>query len=432
MSDVFASDYQETPYWWEAAPPSPPSGLSPPEHADVVIIGSGYTGLHAAIETASAGYSTAVLEKDALGAGCSTRNGGQISTSIKPSYHQLTTRYGHDTAAALLLAGRDSRDHIARFVEQHGIDCGHATVGRFEGAHTPGAYRRQAESAARTNPVFTDETILIPREQQHEELGTDAYHGGIVYPRHASVDPGRYHAGCVNVARSAGAQLIDDCAATRIDTGKGTYTVYTEQGRIQAKRLVVATNGYTSGLTPWLQRRVIPIGSYIIATDEIAPDLMQRIMPTQRMLSDTRRLVYYYRPSPDGKRILFGGRVSLAESDHRATGRRLLDELCRLFPELHGTRITHSWSGTVAYTFDTLSHSGQHEGVYHGLGYCGSGVGMAGYTGSSIGQRVCADLANHTSPANDIAFPTRPLYRGRPWFLAPSVFAYRLLDRLGV
>lgn len=444
MSSDFASDYRETPYWWDASPPTQPSGNTPPAQADVVIIGSGYTGLHAAIATARAGFSAVVLERDALGAGCSTRNGGQISTSIKPSFNALSRRYSEATARALLTHGGESLKHIAQFVRNESVDCSHAVVGRYHSAHTASAYRRLAASHEAKNPVFDDEATLVPRDRQREELGSDCYYGGIIYPQHASLDPGRYHAGCVTVARRAGVDLVDHCAATRITPSSDAFSVHTERGAIKSRRVIVATNGYTTGLTPWLQQRVIPIGSYIIATEELLPDLMQRLLPTKRILSDTRRLVYYYRPSPDGKRILFGGRVSLAETDSRVSGRRLLKELRRLFPELSTTRITHSWSGTVAYTFDSLAHVGKLEGVYHALGYCGSGVGMAGYSGQRIGQRVVEDLTGgasgatadgaicSSSDAPDIAFPTRPLYNGKPWFLAPSVMAYRVLDRLGV
>ena len=115
---------------------------------------------------------------------------------------------------------------------------------------------------------------------------------------------------------------------------------------------------------------------------------MARLMPKDRIVSDTRKVVYYYRASPDGQRILFGGRVSPNETDPRISGPLLHAELVRLFPELQGTRISHSWCGFVAYTFDELAHIGQHDGLYYAMGYCGSGVGMAGYLGMRIGQQV--------------------------------------------
>jgi glycine/D-amino acid oxidase-like deaminating enzyme len=173
---------------------------------------------------------------------------------------------------------------------------------------------------------------------------------------------------------------------------------------------------------------VIPIGSYIIATEPLPDDLMQRLMPRNRIVSDTRRVVYYYRASPDRRRILFGGRVSVDETDPAVSGPLLHADLVALFPELRNVRISHSWCGFVAYTFDELMHIGCHEGVHYAMGYCGSGVGMAGYLGMRLGQQVLGQAEGRTA-FDDLAFQTRPLYTGKPWFLAPSIRYYRWRDR---
>jgi len=434
VSGDFASDYVETPYWWDRSPPASPSGTELPQNADVVVVGSGYTGLHAAIACARAGLSTVVLERDALGAGCSTRNGGQISTSIKPSFAALAARHGGELAQRLYASGRDSRTHVADFIAREAIDCDHRSDGRFVAAHSIRAYRRLEASLRVVNPVHDDGDYLVPPERQGEQIGSERYVGGLVNPLHAALDPGRYHAGCVAVARAAGVTLVDFRRATRLqDVGNGTR-VHTLRGCIDTRRVIIATNGYTDALVPTLRRRIIPIGSYVIATEAIAPDLLDALLPTQRMLCDTRRVVYYYRRSPDNTRIVFGGRVSLAETDYRRSGKRLLDELRRLFPALHDVRITHSWSGSVAYTFDALAHRGEHGGVHYAMGYCGSGVGMAGFSGAAVGQAVVNALLGSAVPVapTNLPFPTRPLYNGKPWFLAPSIAGYRLLDRLGV
>ena len=234
--------------------------------------------------------------------------------------------------------------------------------------------------------------------------------------------------GCYNVAQTAGVTVHTQCRVHSYDRTAGTFNLVTAKGALRAKNIIVATNGHTGKLTPYLQRRIIPIGSYIIATEEIPTALMQQLMPTDRVLSDTRKLVYYYRPSPDRKRILFGGRVSLSESDPRLTGPRLHREMIRLFPQLRDYRISHSWVGYVAFTFDTVMHAGEHQGVHHAMGYCGSGIAMSSYLGMRIGRQV-AYPAEAKSVFTELPFPTRPLYRGKPWFLAPSVMAYRIMDR---
>lgn len=425
MRDLFTSDFRTEPYWWDSAPLGPPTVADPSGAVDVAVIGSGYTGLHAALRTARAGRSTLVLEAGAIGFGASTRNGGQISTSIKPSRKVLARRYGAGLAGEIEAEGRNSLSYIKDFVAEEGITSDFKVPGRFHGAHCKRQFRRLVRDAAGTDAV------VVPRSEQHAELGTDAYHGGVVFPHHASINPGLYHRGLLQRARSAGVELVSHCPVTRIDRMAKGFSLETARGRIKAGRVIVATNGYTGGLTPWLRARIIPIGSYIIATEPLSPDVIDRLMPTDRILSDTRKLVYYYRPSPDRKRILFGGRVSLRETDPRRTASKLHAELARLFPELENTRISHSWSGFVGYTFDTLMHTGHDDGLYFSMGYCGSGVGMASYLGMKIGLQACDDPTGDTVFSR-IPYPTRPFYRGDPWFLAPSIMIYRLRDKLGL
>ncbi len=198
---------------------------------------------------------------------------------------------------------------------------------------------------------------------------------------------------------------------------------------IGAKDVIIATNGYTGAVSPWQRRRVIPIGSYMIATEPLPADLMDRLMPKDSIVSDTRKVVYYYRPSPDRTRIVFGGRVSAAETDPMKSGPLLMRDLRAIFPDLADVRISHSWMGFVAYTFNTLAHTGVHDGIHYALGYCGSGVSMASYFGMRTGQRVLG-LAEGRTGVDGISFPTRPLYTGNPWFLSASVAWYRYLDGL--
>src|SRR5262249_21201944 len=157
---------------------------------------------------------------------------------------------------------------------------------------------------------------------------------------HASIDPARFHQGMLDRAIAAGVTVVPRCAASAIERDGAGFRVATARGTVAARNVVVATNGYTGRLTPWLRRRVIPIGSYAIAAEPVAPAVMARLMPKGRIGSDTRKVVYYYRPSPDGTRILFGGRVSQNETDPRRSGPLLHAALAGIFPELAQTRIS--------------------------------------------------------------------------------------------
>jgi len=426
--DIFTPDFKTEPYWLDGLTPAGTGNPSLPASADVVIIGGGYTGLNAAIETARGGRSTVVIDAEAPGWGCSTRNGGQISTSIKPGWEELCRHYGTERGTAVAREGHNALSWIEDFIRRESIDCGFSVVGRFHAAHSRRAFERLAAGIGKRPPGLEIPAEVVPRSEQRRELGTDAYWGGVVYPRHAALQPAKFHKGLVERALAAGSVIVSRCHASRIDRDSKGFIVTTGLGAIKARDVIVATNGYTGTVTPWQRRRVIPIGSYVIATEPISRDLMDRLMPTQRIISDTRKVVYYYRPSPDHTRIVFGGRVSAAETDPRVSGPRLHADLVAVFPELAGIRVSHSWMGFVAYTFDTLAHTGVHDGIHYAMGYCGSGVSMASYLGMRAGQKMLG-LAVGCTGFDDIGFPTRPFYTGRPWFLAATVACYRWLDR---
>lgn len=417
-----------TPYWWDDVPRPVFDETELPVSVDVAVVGAGYTGLNAALQTARGGRSTLVLDAELAGWGCSTRNGGQVSTSIKPSFDLLARRHGEKLAFEILHEGKRSLAWIADFIRSEGIDCDFAAVGRFHAAHNPAQYEALAARLANQPKGLEVPAHMVPRAEQHSELGSDAYYGGAVYAEHCSVHPARYHQGLLTRAMAAGAQVQARCPVSGIERLGEKFLLTTPRGQVLARDVVIATNGYTGGVTPWLQRRVIPIGSYMIATEPLAEGLMDRLIPRNRIVSDTRKVVYYYRSSPDRRRILFGGRVSHQETDSCVSGPLLHADMVKVFPELAEVKISHSWSGFVAYTFDELMHVGQHEGLHYAMGYCGAGVGTSSYFGMRVGQQVLG-LKEGRTALDGLAFQTRPFYTGNPWFLAPSVRYYRWRDR---
>ena len=428
---LYTADFKPAPYWWDTAP-RPPAARRPeplPERVDVAVVGSGYTGLHAALQTARAGRTTLVLDAESAGWGCSSRNGGQLGNSLKVSHAELSARFGRERAIAIRRESMRALEYTARFIDEQRIECDFERGGRFHAAHNPAGYEALARELEAMPTELGVEWRMVPRAEQHREIATDAYHGGCVFPQHAAFDPGRYHLGLLRLAGEAGVSVASHCRVDAIRREPGGFRLKTVRGELLARDVIVTSNGYTGSLTPWLQRRVIPIGSYMIATEPLAPELTARLLPANRVISDTRRVVYYYRLSPDRQRLLFGGRVAFRETDVTVSAPRLHRDLCAILPELSGARVSHAWMGFVAFTFDHLPHVGVADGIHYALGYCGSGAALAGYLGMRIGQRVVGAVEGHTA-FDDIPLQTRPGYTGDPWFLAAAIAWYRLRDRL--
>ena len=430
MADnIFTDEFKTSPYWWDKTPRPALEHRLPPGKIDVAVIGCGYTGLNAALVTARGGRSTAIFDAGDAGFGCSTRNGGQISTSIKPVLSELSRRHGKSVALDIIKQGHNALSFLQEFVQSENIDCDFRICGRFHAAHNKNQFRKLTDEVNNQVPGLEVPVRLVPREEQQQEIGTSAYHGGVVYENHAAVDPAALHQGLLNKVIDAGGQIVPHCAVQNIKKKNDSFLLQTESGEVWAKEVIVATNGYTGKVSPWQRRRVIPIGSYIIATEPLAEEVMNRLLPGDRVYSDTCKVVYYYRASPDKQCILFGGRVSSSETDPVKSAPKLRADMVRLFPELHSVRLSHSWMGFVAYTFDTLPHTGKHDGIHYAMGYCGSGVSLACYLGMRAGQKVLGKAEGITG-FDSIKFPTRPLYNGNPWFLPATVAYYRYRDKL--
>jgi glycine/D-amino acid oxidase-like deaminating enzyme len=416
--------------WWQAhtALPVLPEQSLPPA-TDVLIVGAGYTGLSAARETAAAGLTTYVLEAGSIGAGCSGRNGGQVAYSLKPSFAKLESLHGAQRAFAICREGFESLAYLRTLCRE--IDCDWRECGCFFGAHTPRHFERMAREAEHQPKGLEQRISVLTKSEQHQEIDSEFYHGGCVYHDDAALDPMKLLLGLLDRARRAGAAVLDDCAAQALRRTRDGFEVLTSRGMVKARHVLIATNGYSGPLSPWHRRRVIPIGSYQIATEPLGRERVRSLIPRGRNIVDSRRVVVYFRPSPDGERIIFGGRAALAERDPLACVPRLSAMLAEIFPQLREVALDYAWVGWVAYTFDTMPHLGLRDGIHYCMGYCGQGVPLAPYFGMKIGRQI-AGTPEAATALDGLPFPTRPYYSGRPWFLAPAVWANGTLDRIGL
>ena len=417
------------PYWWDAAPPQTLPRAEVLPACDVAIVGAGYTGLSAAITLARAGRSVQVFDKQRPGEGASTRNGGITSGNLRPTTAQLERRFGPERAEAIQAEAQTAREDLYRFIAEEKIECDFKLVGRFLGAATPETYEAQAREAERLARTLGIEAYAVPRAEQRSILGTDYYYGGSVRMDIGGIHPAKLHAGMLRLALAAGVLVHGETAVLGVVPDGDSFSVRTARGSTTARHVITGSNGYTDESDKWLRRRLVPVRSRIIATAPLSPNLMGVLMPQRMMISDSRQNHYYYRPSPDGTRILFGGRDGTIEGDPQWPTAALQNTLVGLFPELRGTDITHSWFGHVAMNRDMVPRIFSRGGIRYAAGYCGSGTVWARWAGQKAAWQIMGDDAG--TSALDFRPPAAvPLFNGKPWFM-PAVFAKMTLqDRL--
>jgi glycine/D-amino acid oxidase-like deaminating enzyme len=393
---LFHEAFRSTPYWWDAAPPE--VARAPlPASVDLAVIGSGYCGLSAAAEAARHGASVAVLDAAEIGAGGSTRSGGMVSSGQKLALTNAIRGVSAERLTRLMRESMASFDYLKQIVADESLDADLRITGRFFGAYTPAHFdllRRQGQLLRDKTGVTVH---LIERDAQRAIIGSDYYYGGILVDEYGGLHTAKYHRALRELARRRGATLHSHALVQRIDriahgaaasAPRTRFRVHTERGVLDARHVLIATNGYTGGLLPFLSRRVLPVASYQIATEALPAGLMDALNPGRRMISDSKRNLFYTRPSPDGTRMIFGSRPGLGDIDEREAARRLYAKLVQLWPALRDVRITHAWKGYVAMTGDKLAHIGEHDGVHYALGCNGNGVALMSYLGQRIGQHI--------------------------------------------
>jgi glycine/D-amino acid oxidase-like deaminating enzyme len=424
-TDILHKDFKPEPYWWIAYKPTAGDLVDVPRRARVAIVGGGYAGLACAIELADAGIEACVLEAAELGSGASTRSGGGVSggVNIGKSFTGKVLARDPTVVKTMLASGSDAFSLIEALIARERIDCCWEKKGRFVGAWTPRDYKFQEQRIASLNSAAASEAYMVPRERQRAEIASDYYYGGMVVERSAKLHPALYYKGLLDAARRRPITICARAAVTKIAKLGSRWHIETSRGEIEAGDVVIATNGYTGDATPDLKRRLIPLASHIIATEELPADLASSLIPKGRTLADTKRVLCYYRISPDGKRMIFGGRARFTAVTPQVSAPILHRFMIDRFPQLSGVRVTHAWTGNVAFTWDALPHTGTLNGMHYALGCNGSGVAMMTYLGHQTARRIVGG-ANSTCGFELEQFPDFPLYRGNPNWALPAIGAY--------
>src|SRR5258708_26239587 len=422
-------------YWLTTtAIPSADSGGPLPEKIDVAVIGAGFTGLSAARTLAMRGAKVAVLESETIGWGASSRNGGMVLTGMKLGVNQLISMYGRELTQRMYAASLASMDCVEKIVREEGIDCDFVRCGHLEVACKQkhfDDYARQAEVIARE---FNHSLRVVQKNELSAEIGSTIYYGGMVDEVSAGCNPARYVAGLARAAVKAGADIFEHARVETIRRasrqGEMGWKLSTSRGPVWAHEVFVGTSGYTGRATPALQKKLIPIGSFIITTEILPEKLAHELSPRNRMIYDSKNFLYYYRLTPD-RRMLFGGRAAFfpeTTQTVRQSAEILRRGMIAVYPQLSDAKIDYVWGGTLDFAFDIMPHAGLMDGMYYAVGYAGHGVAMATYQGQKIAEMMAGDKPEN--PFVGIKFPGAPLglYNGRPWFVPFAGAWYKFLD----
>lgn len=419
--------------FWQDTLSFPPSLRVPawPERVDVAVIGGGYTGLSAARTLAQAGLKVAVLEARSIGWGASSRNGGMALTGLKLPIQTVARRYGLETARELFSFSLQALDYLEGLIHEEGIECEFERTGHLVVASKPSHASDLQKEAEWLEHHLGYSVRFLPRPALSQEIASEVYHGGLVDERSGGLNPAQYVAGLAMAAERRGAWLYPETPVTQIERNAGGFLLVTPRGSLRAEQVLVATSGYTDAVTPDLQRRILPIGSYIIATSPLVPQLAASLIPRRRMVFDTRHYLNYFRLSADG-RMIFGGRAAFFPESERVlweSARILEREMLTVFPQLAGVKVDYIWGGTLDFALDLMPHVGEINGLSYALGYAGHGVAFGTFFGHTVAQALCAGtLREH--PFAAFPFPALPFPQLRSPLLLLAGAWYRLLDWL--
>jgi sarcosine oxidase len=370
---------------------------------DVAIVGGGFTGLSAALAAATRGATVALCEMRTIGWGASGRNGGQVIPGLKLDPSEMRSAYGKAIGDRLVKAVGGAADTVFDLIKQHDIDCEPKRAGWIQAAHAETALarvqQRGDEWAAEGAPVERLDGATLKRL-----TGTDAYLGGWIDRRAGTLQPLSYTRGLARAAQRAGAKLYEGVRVTTLTREADLWRLATSAGEIRARSVIVGQDGYADGLIPGLAESLICVQSAQVATEPLPENLRMTIMPGGICASETRRLAFYFRQSPDG-RLVFGGRGAIGDAENPAFHSALVAAMHRMFPAAKDLRIDHRWSGQVALTLDGLPHIHEPQpGLLIGLGYNGRGVAMA----TLMGQWLIAKALDNETPPLPIT-PLQPI-----------------------
>ncbi|WP_421724728.1 NAD(P)/FAD-dependent oxidoreductase [Bauldia sp.] len=397
--------------------------------ADVAIIGGGFTGLSAALHLAERGIDAVLLEANSVGWGASGRNGGQLHSGQRRDQDWLEKRFGLDTARQLLQLGEEAKATTLDLITRYRIDCDWR-LGLIDAVHSPRLVDDERRYVDKLRSDYGYEAVTwLHRDALAETISTEHYHGGRRDNGAGHLDPLKFARGLARAAAGAGARILEDSQVTRIVRGR-SWTVETAEGRVDCETVILAGNGYLEGIDKEAEAHVMPIDNYILATAPIGAGAAGGPIPAGEAASDTRFVVYYFRPTADG-RLIFGGGETYGRRDPADIAAFVRRHFLKVYPDMADTRIDHAWGGRLAITTNRLPFIRRLKpGLYTAGGYSGQGVALAPFAGKVIADAIADNPGRFDAFA---AIPQRRFPGGRllryPALVAGMTW-YALRDRL--
>lgn len=426
---------QNTCLWWETAPkPVSYKNKALPAKTDVVVVGGGFTGTSAALQLAKGGARVTLLEAETIGFEASSRNGGQALSCLHHTLTNAIKEHGRELAKNMFLAATYAANTVEQIVTEEGLDCDFVRCGNIEAAFKPAHFEKLKREQEILHEVAGYEVQILSRNETPAELGTDAYNGLMINPRSGSVQPAKFVRGMAMAAERAGADIHEGTRVNAIErisnppaSDGNRFLVKTERGDILTKEIMLAANAWIGNILPQFRQRVLPVESFIIATEPLSEDLAKKLIPNKRVAYDTRKTLAYYRLSPDN-RMVWGGELTLANTSQETNIRTMQRGMNRVFPELANHKLDYFWKGTMGITLDENAHAGQIDGMWYSMCYVGHGVTLGTYLGQQMANGILGKPSNN--PFADLPIPYASPFQENSWVVDAGKLWFRFLDIL--
>ena len=416
-------------YYRTSANPHPDHPTLEGEHeADICVVGAGFTGLSAALELAERGFSVAVVEAEVVGWGASGRNGGQICTGYSTGIDKLQAQVGRDDALKCWAIAEEAKDLMRGRIERYGIDCD-LKWGYIHAAPKASRTAELQEMQEEYEALGYNQTQVLSKAELEDRLGSTSYHGGLRDAGAGHFHPLNYCLGLADAALSHGAKIFEHSKVTRIETGSSPV-VHTEAGAVRAKYVVIAGNAYLDRLVPELYSKIMPVGSFILATEPLGENRARALIRDDDAICDTNFVVDYFRLSGDN-RMLFGGRCSYSTIEPRDLAGFMRPRMLKIFPQLDDVALDYCWGGYIGITMNRIPDIGRlSDTVVYAHGFSGQGVVLSGIYGKLMAEAIAGQAERFDLMARfrHTPFPGGPI---RTPMLVLAMLYHRMLDLVG-